>query len=65
LRVIFTYRPTTPCVFAGNAETGIHALLFGSNSETDEENGSYYEPSSNEDEEEAISDDDSEQISEG
>jgi hypothetical protein len=46
-------------------DTDIDALLFGSNSETDEENGSYYEPSSNEDEEKAISDYDSEQISEG
>jgi hypothetical protein len=46
-------------------DTDIDALLFGSNSETDEENDSYYKLSSNEDDKEAISDDDSEQISEG
>ena len=45
-------------------DTDIDALLFGSNSETDEENGSNYEPSSDEDEEDAIADNDSEQRSE-
>jgi hypothetical protein len=38
--------------------------VFGSNCETDEENGSKYEPSSDEDEDDAIADDDSEQTSE-
>jgi hypothetical protein len=41
-------------------DTDIDALLFGSNSETNKENGSSYEPSSDEDEEDAIADDDSE-----
>ena len=44
--------------------TDTDALLFGSNSETDEENGSNYDPSSDEDEEDAIADDDLEQTSE-
>jgi hypothetical protein len=48
-----------------STDTDIDALLFGSNSETEEENGSNYKPSSDEDEEYAIADDDSEQISEG
>ena len=43
-------------------DTDIDALLFGSNSETDAENGSNYEPSSDEDED-AIADDDSEKTS--
>jgi len=46
-------------------DTDTDAQHFGSNSETDKENGSYYEPSSDEDEEDAIADDDSEQTSEG
>jgi len=45
-------------------DTDTDALLFGSNSETDEENGSNYDPSSDEDEEDAIADDDLEQTSE-
>ena len=45
-------------------DTDTDALLFGSNSETDEENGSNYDPSSDEEEEDAIADDDSEQTSE-
>jgi len=45
-------------------DTDTDALIFGSNSETDKENGSNYEPSSDEDEEDAIADDDSEQTSE-
>jgi hypothetical protein len=45
--------------------TDIDTLIFGSNSETDEENGSNYKPSSDENEEDSIADDDSEQISEG
>jgi len=45
-------------------DTDTDALLFGSNCETDEENGSNYEPSSDEDEEDTIADNDSEQTSE-
>ena len=45
-------------------DTDIEALLFDSNSEADEENGSNFEPSSDENEEEVIADDDSEQTSE-
>jgi len=45
-------------------DTDTDALLFGSNSETDEENGSNYDPSSDEDEEDAIADNDLEQTSE-
>ena len=45
-------------------DTDTDTLLFGSNSETDEENGSNYDPSSDEDEEDAIADNDSEQTSE-
>ena len=44
-------------------DTDTDALLFGSNSETDEENGINYDPSYDEDED-AIADDDSEQTSE-
>ena len=40
-------------------DTDTDALLFGLNSETDEENGSNYDPSSDEDEEDAIADNDS------
>ena len=43
-------------------DTDTDALLFGSNSETDEENGSNYDPLSDEDD--AIADNDSEQTSE-
>jgi len=43
-------------------DTDTDALLFGSNSETDEENGSNYDPFSDEDD--AIADNDSEQTSE-
>jgi hypothetical protein len=46
-------------------DTDIDAQHFGSNSETDEENGRKYEPSSDEDEEHAIADYYSEQTSEG
>jgi hypothetical protein len=45
-------------------DTDIDAQIFGSNSETDLENGSTYVPSSDDDEEDAIADDDSEQTSE-
>jgi hypothetical protein len=45
-------------------DTDIDAVLFGLNSETDEEDGSNYEPSSEEDEEHAIADADSEQTCE-
>ena len=44
-------------------DTDIDAVLFDSNSEADEENGSNFEPSSDENEEDAIADD-SEQTSE-
>jgi hypothetical protein len=41
-------------------DTDIDALLFGSNSESNEENSSNYEPSSDKDKEDTIADDDSE-----
>ena len=46
------------------SDTDTDALLFGSNSETDDENCTYYEPSSDFDQEDAIADNDSEQTSE-
>ena len=44
-------------------DTNIGALLFGSNSETDEENDSNYEPPPDEDEEHAFADNYSEHTS--